>query len=316
MTAQASERANRLASESFRPAGPRPGFVSGTMSSIKDIIAHRELLNLLIRRELKSRYKDSVLGFFWSLMRPLTQLLVYYLALGKFMGAAKGTPDFAVFIYAGLTIWTLFSEIVMGGTASTVANSGLIKKVYLPRELFPLSAIGSALFNFAIQLLLLVGATFLIGRPPGWNVLLYGVPALLLIFVLGTALALILSAANVYLRDIQYLVEVVFMVLFWMSPIVYPYAFVVEHSGSYPAFIGELYVYNPITAAVMGFQKAFWAAGTDPVGVNADNVPFQPQPYPENLLTIIGVEVIISIVLLWICQRAFSRLQANFAQEL
>src|SRR4051794_24337895 len=96
------------------------------------IWGHRELLSMLTRRELKARYKDSTLGFFWSLLLPLALLLIYSIALGQFLGAARSTPDFAIFISTGLTAWGLFSERVTAGTASIVSNGGLIKKVYFP----------------------------------------------------------------------------------------------------------------------------------------------------------------------------------------
>src|SRR6476619_791089 len=153
-----NERTLRLASEPLVPAGPVSGFVGGTADSVRGVGRYRELRDLRVRRELKSRYKDSALGFLWSLIRPLTQLLVYYIAIGKFLGAERSIPDFAIYIFTGLTAWGLFSEIISTGTGSIVANGGLVKKIYLPREVFPLSVIGSAIFNFVIQFLILVAA--------------------------------------------------------------------------------------------------------------------------------------------------------------
>src|SRR5450830_2161314 len=144
-------------------------------------------------------------------MRPLTLLLIYVVALGQFLGASRSIPAFAIFVYTALTAWTLFNEIVLAGTGSIVANGGLIKKVYLPREVFPLSALGSALFNFAVQLAVLVAATFAFGAPPRGRQLLYLPLSFLVLVVFGTAIALVLSAVNVYLRDIQYLVEIALM---------------------------------------------------------------------------------------------------------
>ncbi|MHB1172989.1 MAG: ABC transporter permease, partial [Lacisediminihabitans sp.] len=112
-------------------AGPPRGWIIGTSYSIRAIWGHRELLGLLVRREIKARYKDSSLGLIWSLLRPLTQLLIYYVAIGKFLNAERSVPDFAIFVFTGLTIWTLFAEVLSGATTSIVANSGLIKKVYL-----------------------------------------------------------------------------------------------------------------------------------------------------------------------------------------
>lgn len=301
MTSTQQDRATALADQPLRTAGPRLGFASGTWSSIKDIASQRELLGMLIRRELKARYKDSTLGFLWTLMRPLAMLLIYYVALGQFMGAARDIPDFAIFIYAGLTAWGFFSEAMAAGTGSVVANSGLVKKVYLPREVFPLSAIGSALFNFGVQLVILILATIVAGHFPTGSRWGYFVLGTMIIVLYGTALALILSAWNVYLRDIQYLVEIFVMIFFWVSPIVYSWQLftgVVESK-----IIQEIYLANPITLAVLGFQKTFWTSGDD-------------KPFPDDMYTRMGIAILVGIALLWLCQRVFARLQANFAQEL
>ena len=301
MTSTQQDRATALADQPLRTAGPRLGFASGTWSSIKDIAAQRELLGMLIRRELKARYKDSTLGFLWTLMRPLAMLLIYYVALGQFMGAARDIPDFAIFIYAGLTAWGFFSEAMAAGTGSVVANSGLVKKVYLPREVFPLSAIGSALFNFGVQLVILILATVVAGHFPTGSRWGYFVLGTMIIVLYGTALALILSAWNVYLRDIQYLVEIFVMIFFWVSPIVYSWELftgVVEST-----IIQEIYLANPITLAVLGFQKTFWTSGDG-------------KPFPDDMYTRMGIAILVGIALLWLCQRVFARLQANFAQEL
>src|SRR5665647_3433778 len=105
MTTTADERTAALAQQPMRLAGPRRGFFVGTVQGIRDIVGQRELLVLLVRRELKARYKDSTLGLAWGLLRPIATLLIYYVALGKFLGAARSVPAFAVFIYTGLTAW-------------------------------------------------------------------------------------------------------------------------------------------------------------------------------------------------------------------
>lgn len=300
MSSTDGDRAARLAAQPMRPAGPQPGLAAGAVDSVRDIWSRRELLGLLVRRELKARYKDSALGFVWSLVRPLTMLLIYYVAVGKFLGAQRQIPQFAVYIFAGLTAWTLASEIITAGTASVVNNGGLVKKVYLPRELFPLASIGSALFNFAIQLVVLVGATFVVGQPPRVSDLGHVVLGFALVVVFSTAVALVMSATNVYLRDVQYLVEIAMMVLFWASPIVYSWAQVSPHLDG---VLHELYLANPFTLAVLAFQRGFWVAGRD-------------APVPTDLDLRLAVTLAASVVLLWIGQRVFARLQGSFAQEL
>ncbi|MCC2320201.1 ABC transporter permease [Cellulomonas xiejunii] len=300
MTSISEEREARLAALPLTESGPRPGFAAGTVQQIRDIWAHRELLDMLVRRELKARYKDSTLGFVWSLMRPLALLLIYWLALGKFLGAARSIPDFAVFIYTGLTAWGLFSEIVTAGTGSIVANNGLIKKVYLPREIFPLSSVGSAIFNFGIQLGILLVATAALSEIPTGARWGYLPLALAVILVIGTAWGIFLSAVNVYLRDVQYLVEIVIMIAFWTSPIVYSWALV---SGELSPALQQVYLANPITLAIIGFQQTFWVGGDG-------------QPVPPHLTEGLLVWFAIGLVMLWLAQRVFVRLQGNFAQEL
>ncbi|WGD38076.1 ABC transporter permease [Lysinibacter sp. HNR] len=271
------------------------------IASLRDIFAHRDLLDRLIKRDLKARYKDSALGFIWTLIKPLTQLVIYYYVLGTFLGAARNIPEFAIFIFAGLTIYGLFSEIVSGGTSSIVENTGLIKKIYLPREIFPLASLGSALFNSAIQFGILILATIILGSFPWSANLIYLVPSVLLIVVFALALSLLLSAVNVYLRDVQYLVEVAMMVLMWASPIVYSWELVHQQLGN--GILMSIYTNNPITLAVLGFQKAMWTAGAD-------------QPGPDNLFLSLWVALGLSLIALFGTHAVFRRLQGNFAQLL
>jgi ABC-2 type transport system permease protein len=308
VSAVAHARAERLAGLPLELSGPPRGFVVGTVRSIRDIWSYRELLNLLVRRELKARYKDSILGFFWSLMRPLALLLVYYIAIGKFLNA--GGNDYAVYVFGGITIWGLFSEIVGGGTGSILANGGLVKKIYLPREVFPFSVVGSALFNFVIQILILVGATFLVGKPPWGTRLVYAVLATLIVLIWGTAFALLLSAVNVYLRDVQYLVEIALLWGMWSAPVVYQWPQVSVHLGN--GILEKLFLCNPITQAVLGFHKAFWVAGDTPANVGGKLV----SNYPDHMGRYMVGIILVGLVLIWVFQRVFARLQDNFAQEL
>ena len=274
------------------------------VDSVKEILNYRQLLYRLVSREIRARYKNSSLGIVWSLMRPLAQLLIYYVAIGQFLGASRSIPDFAIFVFTGLTIWTLFAEIVGGGTGSILANAGLVKKVYLPREIFPLSAVGGALFNFGVQFLVLVVATIAIEHPSPTLDWFLAPLSMLLIVVLGTAIALVLSAVNVYLRDVEHLVDIILLVLFWASPIVYSVSSV--HAILGKSILLQVYLANPMTLAVLGMQKAMWAAGSQ-----------NPALYwPSNLGIRMLIALAISIVLLFLAQRVFARLQGNFAQEL
>ncbi|WP_297599811.1 ABC transporter permease [Microcella sp.] len=294
----------------------RVPLVRGFVRTVIDLFHQRELLSLLVRRELKARYKDSSLGFAWSLIKPFTLLLIYFIAIGQFLGAARVIPDFAIFIFAGLTLWGLFSEIIVGGTSSIVTNAGLIKKVYLPREIFPLAASGSAFVNFAIQFGILLGAVVVLGQfPLSWN-LLYIPVAVIVASTYAIAIAIILSALNVYLRDIQYLVEVATLVLFWASPIVYSWSFVVATAErlSMP-WLEALYLANPVSVTIIAFQRGIWLAGSEE-RVMDDGTVVAAQPWPVDLDLRLAIVFGVGLVLLVIAQRVFARMQGNFAQEI
>jgi ABC-type polysaccharide/polyol phosphate export permease len=295
------ERDAELARTPLEVVGSQQGFLVGTVQSVQQIWRYRHLLLLLTRREIKVRYKDSAFGLVWSLIRPLAMLIVYYVAIGKFLGAERSIPDFGIYIFTGLTGWQLFNEIVASSTSSILGNAGLIKKIYLPREVFPLSAVGSALFNFTMQLGILTIATFAVGKPPTLEGLLFLPPAIAVLVVYATAIGLVTAAANVYLRDVQYLVEISLMVLFWTTPTVYSWELVRDNVAS--PLVESLYLCNPIAVSILAMQRTFWVAGAD-------------APTPNNLGLRLVVMLGIGFALLWIGQRVFSRLEGNFAQEL
>ncbi|CAN5434896.1 ABC transporter permease [soil metagenome] len=271
----------------------------------REILSRRELLNLLVRRDLQARYRDSFLGFLWTVIRPIIQFLMYFIVLGQFLRAAEGIDQFAIYLFSGLTLFTFFSDMVFGSTGSIIGNAGLVKKIYLPREIFPLASIGAAMFMFMVQLLVLIVAAVVFRALPEPVMMLWFFPSVFLILVYGVGIGLLLAALNVYLRDIQYLTEVVMMLAMWGSPIVYSWQMVVDAVArlGLPAWVLEIYAANPLTIAVLGFHKAFWGAGT-------------PADYPPELGLRMLIAAVVGIVLLLVSQRVFTRLQGNFAQEL
>ncbi|MGO1405995.1 ABC transporter permease [Agrococcus casei] len=295
-----------LVSLPLRPVGRTSKGVANFLKAIRELYERRELLGLLVRREIKARYKDSALGFVWGLIRPLTQLLVYYLVLGQFLGAARSIDQFAIYIFAGLTIYGFAAETITVMTGSIVNNSGLVKKVYLPREIFPIASIGSAGFNFGLQMIVLIIAAAIMGTLSFGLNLVFILAAVVLVAVFCAAIGLALSALNVYLRDMQYLVEVIVMLMMWASPIVYSWLFVrdaITNIGLSP-WVLEIFVNNPLTLAVLGFQAGFWAPGVEGA------------IFPGYLMLRMLIAIVFGLILLFLAQRLFARLQGNFAQEL
>ncbi len=169
--------------------------------------------------------------------------------------------------------------------------------------MFPLSAIGSALFNFMMQVCVLVIGTFAFGKPPHVQRLGYAVLAVAIVLIYGTALAFVLSAVNVYLRDVQYIVEIMLMWGMWTAPVVYSWSLVSPHLYN-PWVLSASTWPTRSPKSVLGFQRAFWVDGAT------------KKATIDNLAGHMIVVAVVGLALLWICQRIFARLEANFAQEL
>ncbi|GAA4745496.1 ABC transporter permease [Modestobacter marinus] len=275
-----------------------------------EIWQYRELLGQLVRKELKVKYKDSLLGFFWTLLRPLLYLLVYSVAIGVFLGSGRVIPQFGIYLFTGLLAWTLFTDIVGGCTGSIVGNAGLVKKVYFPRELFPLAVVGAGVVNFLLQAVILIAAYLFTWTWPSPSNLLLVPLALTALVLFATGLGLLLAAGNVFLRDITYLVEVGLLLWFWMTPIVYDWTKVqttLTEDNSLTALF-HLYLANPMANIVLAFQRALWPGGMTEKG--------QAFYYDGNLYLRLGVLIVVGMAFVWFAQRIFARSQGNFAQEL
>ena len=274
----------------------------------------RELLANLVHKELKIKYKDSFLGFLWSLLRPLFLLAIYWLVFAKFLRA--DIPYFAFYLFAGLIAWDLFVSTLNAATTSIVANGNLIKKVYFPREILPLATVGAGLVHFALQLAVLF-TTLLVFRYDFWGANLLLLPlAIVALILFTTSLSLLLASTNVYMRDIQHLIEVFFLFWFWLTPIAYPINFALKALGEHQ-FLGvklsTIYLLNPMADIAMGFQRAVYKnmAASDSAG--------QPALYQASMASYAGrllAVIAVATFLVWVCQRVFAKAQGNFAQEL
>lgn len=268
-----------------------------------DVLRHRFLLKLLVRKEIQVRYRGSVLGLFWSYVRPGVQFVVFYLALGVFMGLQRGMENYAVYLFSGIVLINFFGEAFGNGARSMVANGALIKKIYLPRQLFSASTVWVALVHFVPQLVVLLLACFLVGWHPNTVQLGAAAVAVLIMVLLSTGLGMIFGAANVFFRDAENIVDLLIMMATWLSPVLYVWTMV-------PTELGEglfrAYMLNPITVAVELFHYAFWlptTAGTAPI--------------PPHLLSLwTPVAVLISAALVLVGDLLFRRLEGRFAQEL
>ena len=283
----------------------RPGLGGG----FRDLRQSSFLLKLLVRKELKVRYRGSVLGLLWSYVKPAVQFLVFYVALGVFLGLERsarnpdGLSNYAVYLFSGIVLINFFSEALGNSARSIVNNGNLIKKIYLPRELFPVASVWVSAVHFFPQLVVLVIGCVVAGWHPDAFQLLAAVGGFAIVGFLATGLGLLFGAANVYFRDSENLVDMLLMVATWASPVMYSWTMVESKLG--PGFFA-LYQANPITVGVELFHYAFWYPTTD--GSAA---------MPPNLFSLwLPVGMVISLVVLALGQLTFRRLEGRFAQEL
>jgi ABC-2 type transport system permease protein len=271
-----------------------------------EVFRHRYILTLLVRREIAARYQGSVLGLLWSYVNPLSQFFIYYFVMGILFGRANRTEAFAIHVFAGLIVVHFFLETMNAGTRSIVRNKSLVQKMAVPREMFPVASMLVSLFHVVPQVIILLIATLLAGwSPDPWG-LVYAVLSLLIIMCLATALALVFSAANVFLRDVSNAVNVLGNFVRFGVPMMYPYSLVAQKFHGHTGF----YLLNPITEAVLDLQRAFW------VGATSHPARTAAQDMPPHLMMLSLRALLISLVVLAFAQSMFSRLERRIPERL
>ncbi len=285
----------------------------GLGQQIRDIWKYREFLVLSVRTQLNVKYKNSALGFLWSMLNPALYLVVFYVVFQLIL--ENGIPSFPIFLLSGLLIWNLFSAGIAGATGSIVGGGAIVKKVSFPREILPLSAVGAGLVHFFLQSVVLVLALVLFRYSVGWEYLPLIPPALLALVLLAGALGLFLSAVNVRLRDTEHMVELALLAWFWMTPIVYPFMLIAERGG----FVAQLYKLNPLVWIVIAFQRAIYnqpqpksaaGAGTDLIKILPVDADFWYYAWH------VGVVGAIAAALFLAGLAYFGRVEGNFSEEL
>jgi ABC-2 type transport system permease protein len=283
---------------------------------LKDLWVNRDLLLLLTRTELKVKYKNSILGYLWSMLNPALVLAIYYFVF-KIINGRNGQPNFAIWLFAGLLVWNLFNGASMGATNVVVGKAGIVKKVAFPRELLALSMVGVAMVMFAIQVVVLVLALLVFGIAPDWTYVALLPLALVALIAFTGAVSIFLSAVNVYLRDTQHLTEVLLMAWFWGTPIVYSWGLIAAHVSGTP-WLKYVYMANPVTPIVMTFQRAIYGVSqfTNTQVTPHTVVHLLPNWGVGTFAAVNGVILAVSMGLFLLALIVFGRLEGNFAEEL
>jgi len=237
----------------------------GLWGALRESWQHRELLYFLAWRDVKVRYKQTVLGVAWAILQPLATMAVFTLVFHRVGGIqAPGGLPYPVFAFAGLLPWMLFQSALLGASSSIVNEARLVTKVYFPRLLVPLSTVISGLIDFAVSFVVLAAMIAVYARQPAYRALLPGPAVLLLpVFVLlavlsALAAGLWLSALNAKYRDFRYVVPFLATIWMFLSPVAYSAA---DLAGKLPGAWGWLLGLNPMTGVLEGFRWALLGAG-------------------------------------------------------
>ncbi len=251
----------------------------------------RELLVLLVQRNIKIRYKNSTLGFFWSLLSPLFLILIYSI----FLGLMKFEVHLPTLV-TGIFVWQFLSLCAGDSLHAILGNSNLIKKTAFPRILLPGAMVGANLLNFALSLLVLLAYLVLAGAfRPGLELALLPV-VLLTQTALCLGLALLLSSANVFFRDTEHVFGMLMMAWFFMTPVLYPVGLVTERFAAKPWIVG-LYFLNPMAGIISGYRRCLLGAS------DVSWMMLLPSVLVAWLVAAVGLAV-------------FRRVQYRFAEEL
>lgn len=257
------------------------------MKIFKELYTYREFFKTSVKKEFRGKYKKSFLGVLWSFINPLLQLLVYALVFPFIL--KQNTDNYVIFLIVALIPWNFFITTVTQSTNSIVSASGIIKKVYFPREILPLSIVTSNLINFLISCVIIVAALFISGM--GVSIHILWLPVIILLqYILLLGISFFLSSVTVYIRDLEYFINVLMMLWFYVTPIVYS-------MDLFPERFRGLLNLNPMVPIINGYRDILYN-----------------QVSPD--LPLLGLLFIGCMVLLVIGYLIFQKCEKRFAEEL
>jgi lipopolysaccharide transport system permease protein len=253
---------------------------------LRDLWAYRELLYFLTWRDVKVRYKQTLLGAAWAILQPLMTMLIFTLLFGKLAGIKSEGLPYPIFAYGGLLIWTFFANSVTNSGNSLVGSAHLITKIYFPRMIVPAGAVAAGLVDLALAFLIQIGLMIYYGVHASWALLMV-LPLVLLTTLLALGVGMWLSALNVKYRDVRYAIP--FLIQLWMfaSPIIYPVSML-------PVKWRWVLTLNPLTGIIQNFRIALLG-----------NQPFDWKS--------LGVSAAITVFVLVYSSYSFRRMERHFA---
>ncbi|EON23069.1 MULTISPECIES: ABC transporter permease [Nocardioides] len=276
-------------------------------TGLAEVVRRRYLLRMLVRNTIQSRYQGTVLGWTWSYLQPAIRFCLFYFLFQVMVGRGAGMENFAVHLFAGMVMVHFFTETFNGGTQSLVQNRSLITKLAVPREMFPVARMLVAAWHTFPMMVILVFVCVLLGWRPDAAGMAAALLGFLLVALLGLALGLVFSVANVFMRDFGKVAQTLTQFVTFSVPMMYPYTLVQDRFGE-P--IASYYLFNPMAEAVLLIQRGFWT------GTTSDPTYTQALHLPGDLYTRGLVMTLIALVGVVLAQRLFSRLEAKVPERL
>ncbi|MFC1678619.1 ABC transporter permease [Elusimicrobiota bacterium] len=254
-----------------------------------ELLKYRELLLNITMREIRVRYKQSLLGIFWSVLQPLLMMLIFTAVFAGFAKIPSDGIPYPLFSYTALLPWTFFSTALSFAIPSLVANANLLTKIYFPREIFPIASILTASVDFCIAATLFVALLLYYGVTLTTTAF-YAIPILLVQIILTLGISFFASAANVYYRDIKYALPFFIQISMYLSPVIYPLSSVPERYRS-------LYLMNPMASIISGYRRVLL------LGQSPD---FQ----------FLGLAALVAIATLLVSYKYFKWVEMSFADKI
>lgn len=258
------------------------------MKTIKELYQYRMMIFSLVRKDLRGRYKGSVLGFLWTFVNPLLQLIIYTVVFSMIMKA--GIDNFYLFLFVALVPWIFFSSAVVSGAVSIITQKEMVKKIYFPRQVLPIAYVTSSFVNMLFSFIIIFLVLFVTGYGVNWRALLYLPVVMLVEYTLAVGIAMLTSSLTVYFRDLEHILGIVTMAWQYMTPVMYSIEMV-------PEKLLPMFQLNPMTAVVVVYRDILY---------------YKTVPQIQTL----GQALVVGLITLVAGNLIFSRLQRGFAEEL
>ena len=279
-----NETAQNKQSAVVKKTGQKESFIQ----TLKDIYSYRQMIYAFVRRELRGRYKGSVLGFFWTFLNPLLQLSVYSIVFSTII--KQGIDKYYLFLFVALIPWIFFSSSVTGGAASVIAEKDMVKKIYFPREVLPIAHVTTNFVNMLLCFIVIFAVVIVSGTPLNFLAILCLIPVWIVEYILALGMAFLASSVTVYFRDMEHILGIVMMAWQYLTPVLYSYAIV-------PDQYKLIFSLNPMTPIIGAYRDILYESKV---------------PELQTLLWALAL----GIIILTIGWTVFTKLKRRFAEEL